>query len=107
MEYRERNRARNIFLTTPSATILNSKIRDKVISTYQEKGYHIFQVDFQEYYDDIAKAFDLEHFEKLSPLRIETYYHGSIKAIAKPFRENPKEEKKKKIYINRILARRA
>lgn len=83
----------DLYLTVISATEYIKKVREKIISNYKDKGYKIFQVGFDEYFDDHLQQMKLEKIEKLSSLWIEEYRSGSIKAMAKPYQENKPESK--------------
>lgn len=76
-----------LYLTLSSPTALLEKVREKVIQQYRERGYQVFQVTFDEHYDDGVKVMRLEHVSKLSPLYVETYHTGSIKRLAQPYQK--------------------
>lgn len=80
-----------LYLSTPSATYYNFKVREKIISEYREKGYKIFQVSFDEHYEDMEDL-QLEHVEKLSALVIAPYYQGSIRALARKYQEEHRND---------------
>lgn len=76
-----------LYITVSSATEFIKKAREKIINQYKSKGYTILQSDFDEYFDEHLEQMNLEKIEKLSPLWIEEYHSGDIKAMARKYQE--------------------
>lgn len=77
-----------LYQTVTSATTFNANVRDRILSDYRAKGYYIFQVTFDDFYDDDIRKLRLEDIYKLSALEYETYRPGAIKALARRYQEN-------------------
>lgn len=76
-----------LYQSVTSATTFNLNVRNRLLKDYQAKGYKIFQVTFDEFYDDDTRALRLEQVHKLSSLDYETYRPGVIKALARQYQE--------------------
>lgn len=76
-----------LYLTLASSTALLEKVREKVIQQYRDRGYQVYQVAFDEHYDESVQVMRLEHISKLSPLYVGPYNSGAIKSLARPYQE--------------------